>query len=279
MTLKDAFNYSVYFLSGNGVDEPEFKALCIVCGIAGIKNSEYQSHAQEDIMPKQLADALWRLKSGEPLQYVMGKWDFYESEFSVGRGVLIPRPETEELTALAVKAAGKIKAPLVYDLCSGSGCIGISIAKAVPAAAVYCVEKSADAMPYLLKNSNGVKNVFPLSGSIFDTAAFDLAENSIDILVSNPPYIRSKDLQSLQPEVQYEPEEALDGGADGLDFYRCIIKDWKAFLKPGGLLLLEIGDDQGSAVFSLLSENGYQNISIMRDMYANERIASSQKEK
>lgn len=277
MTLKDAFNYWVYFLSANGVDEAEFKALCIVCSIAGIKNSEYEAHREDTVMLKPVADALWRLKSGEPLQYVLGKWDFYESEFSVGKGVLIPRPETEELTQFAVERAKALPSPLVYDLCAGSGCIGISIAKAVPAAKVCCVEKSADAMPYLLKNSEGVNNVHPVLGDVFAVSAFNITENSIDILVSNPPYIRSDDIQSLQREVQYEPKEALDGGTDGLDFYRCIIKKWKAFLKPEGWLLFEIGEDQGAAVSSLLEEYGYKNITVKRDMYGNERIATARK--
>lgn len=278
MTLKDAYNYCVYFLSANGVDEAQFKALCVVCSIAGIKNSEYETHKEDTVMLKPVADALWKLKSGEPLQYVLGKWDFYESEFYVGKGVLIPRPETEELTDLAVKYAKEMNSPVVYDLCSGSGCIGISIAKAVPQSDVYCVEKSAEAMPYLLKNSQDVSNAHPVAGDVLKSDSFeDLAENSVDIIVSNPPYVRSSDISNLQPEVLFEPKEALDGGADGLDFYKCIIKEWKRFLKPGGHLLFEIGDDQGAAVAELLSENDYKNISINNDMYGNPRIAVSQK--
>lgn len=278
MTLKDAYNYCVYFLSANGVDEAQFKALCVVCSIAGIKNSEYETHKEDTVMLKPVADALWKLKSGEPLQYVLGKWDFYESEFYVGKGVLIPRPETEELTDLAVKYAKEMNSPVVYDLCSGSGCIGISIAKAVPQSDVYCVEKSAEAMPYLLKNSQDVSNAHPVAGDVLKSDSFEnLAENSVDIIVSNPPYVRSSDISNLQPEVLFEPKEALDGGADGLDFYKCIIKEWKRFLKPGGHLLFEIGDDQGAAVAELLSENDYKNISINNDMYGNPRIAVSQK--
>lgn len=278
MTLKDAYNYCVYFLSANGVDEAQFKALCVVCSIAGIKNSEYETHKEDTVMLKPVADALWKLKSGEPLQYVLGKWDFYESEFYVGKGVLIPRPETEELTDLAVKYAKEMNSPVVYDLCSGSGCIGISIAKAVPQSDVYCVEKSAEAMPYLLKNSQDVSNAHPVAGDVLKSDSFeDLAENSVDIIVSNPPYVRSSDISNLQPEVLFEPKEALDGGTDGLDFYKCIIKEWKRFLKPGGHLLFEIGDDQGAAVAELLSENDYKNISINNDMYGNPRIAVSQK--
>ena len=278
MTLKDAYNYCVYFLSANGVDEAEFKALCLVCNADGIKNSEYETHKEDTLMPKALADNLWRLKCGEPLQYVLGKWDFYESEFYVGKGVLIPRPETEELTDLAVKYAKKTSSPLVYDLCSGSGCIGISIAKAVPQSDVYCVEKSADAMAYLLKNAQGIQNVHAVSGDVLNTASFEnIRENSIDIIVSNPPYIKSSEIEGLQREVQFEPREALDGGADGLDFYTYIAREWKKYLKPNGNLLFEIGNDQADEVACLLETNGYKNIEIKNDMYGNPRIAASQK--
>ena len=278
MTLKDAYNYCVYFLSANGVDEAEFKALCLVCNADGIKNSEYETHKEDTLMPKALADNLWRLKCGEPLQYVLGKWDFYESEFYVGKGVLIPRPETEELTDLAVKYAKKTFSPLVYDLCSGSGCIGISIAKAVPQSDVYCVEKSADAMVYLLKNAQGIQNVHAVSGDVLNTASFEnIRENSIDIIVSNPPYIKSSEIEGLQREVQFEPREALDGGADGLDFYTYIAHELKKYLKPNGILLFEIGNEQADEVACLLETNGYKNIEIKNDMYGNPRIAASQK--
>lgn len=278
MTLKDAYNYCVYFLSANGVDEAEFKALCLVCNADGIKNSEYETHKEDTLMPKALADNLWRLKCGEPLQYVLGKWDFYESEFYVGKGVLIPRPETEELTDLAVKCAKKTSSPLVYDLCSGSGCIGISIAKAVPQSDVYCVEKSADAVAYLLKNAQGIQNVHAVSGDVLNTASFEnIRENSIDIIVSNPPYIKSLEIEGLQREVQFEPREALDGGADGLDFYTYIAREWKKYLKPNGILLFEIGNEQADEVACLLETNGYKNIEIKNDMYGNPRIAASQK--
>lgn len=274
MTLKDAYNYCVYFLSANGVDEAEFKSLCLVCSADGIKNSEYETHKDDTLMPKALADALWRLKCGEPLQYVLGKWDFYESEFFVGQGVLIPRPETEELTDLAVKYAKEINEPLIFDLCSGSGCIGISIAKAVPSAEVYCVEKSPEAMTYLLKNAEDVQNAHPVCGDVLNVDSFEnIDENSIDIIVSNPPYVKSGDIPQLQREVQFEPKEALDGGADGLDFYTYIAKEWKKYLKPNGVLLFEIGDEQADDVSRLLKVNKYKNISIKNDMYGNPRIA------
>ena len=159
MTLKEAYSYAVAFLERNGIDESDFKALCIVCSILGIKNSDYEAHKDDFVQNKKLADMLWKLKSGQPLQYVIGKWDFYESEFYVGEGVLIPRPETEELVEKAIDYIKTLGKCVVYDLCSGSGCIGISIAKKCSNAFVYLIEKSDDALFYLKKNADKIKNV------------------------------------------------------------------------------------------------------------------------
>ena len=265
MNVKEAYDYSFAFLKANGVDEAENKALNAVCCIAGIKLSEYQSHKDDFVNMKRLADFLWRLKTGEPLQYVMGKWDFYESEFFVGEGVLIPRPETEELTELVIDYAKSLEKPVIFDLCSGSGCIGISVAKKLSNAFVYCIEKSKDAYKYLERNAKGVANVECILGDINDE--FDLL--SADIIVSNPPYIKSGDMKTLQKEVKKEPSMALDGGDDGLDFYRIINDKWKKYLKDNGRLFLEIGEDEGESIKDALS--AFSNITVKKDLSGNDR--------
>ena len=271
MTLKEAYNYGVYFLSCNGVDEAEFKSLCLCCHLDGIKNSQFEAHKDDEIIMKRLADLLWRVKSGEPLQYVIGKWDFYESEFFVGKGVLIPRPETEELVDLAIRHIKNLGECVVYDLCAGSGCIGISIAKACPNAQVYMVEKSPDAVFYLLKNADGVKNAKVICGDI--NTAFDLP--MADVIVSNPPYIKTADIDSLQSEVRQEPIMALDGGEDGFDFYRIINDKWQSAMKADGVLFLEIGNEQGEGIKDVL--NSFTDIKITKDIYGNDRIVTAYK--
>lgn len=274
MILAEAYNYGVYFLSANGIDEADFKSLCLCCHCAGIKNNEYEIHKNEDlIIMKKFADMLWRVKSGEPLQYVIGKWDFYESEFYVGKGVLIPRPETEELTQLVIKHAERAGNPVIVDLCAGSGCIGISVAKAVPSATVYCIEKSTEALPYLLKNAGNTPNVKVINADINEPSVVKNA----DIIVSNPPYIKSSDIRLLQSEVQCEPSMALDGGSDGLDFYRIIAEKWKANLRENGMLFLEIGEDQGDDVYEILKSQGFRKIEVMKDIYGNNRMVKSVK--
>lgn len=271
MNVKEAYDYSFAFLKANGVDEAENKALNAVCCIAGIKLGEYQSHKDDFVNMKRLADFLWRLKTGEPLQYVIGKWDFYESEFFVGEGVLIPRPETEELTELVIDYAKSLEKPVIFDLCSGSGCIGISVAKKLSNAFVYCIEKSKDAYKYLERNAKGVANVECILGDINDE--FDLP--SADIIVSNPPYIKSGDMKTLQKEVKKEPSMALDGGDDGLDFYRIINDKWKKYLKDNGRLFLEIGEDEGESIKDALS--AFSNITVKKDLSGNDRMVVADK--
>ncbi len=266
MNVSEAYEYSVLFLKANGVDEPEFKAKNIICEIVSIKLGQFDIHKNDFVNTKKLADFLWRLKSGEPLQYVIGKWDFYESEFEVGQGVLIPRPETEELVDEVVKFAKTLNNPLIFDLCSGSGCIGISIAKKIPTSTVYCIEKSEQAFKYLEKNANGLSNVVTILADINDD--FDLPQ--ADIIVSNPPYIKSNELSSLQKEVQFEPKMALDGGIDGLDFYRIINDKWRTRLKKNGRLFLEIGNDQGESIKDALIS--FINVTVKKDIYSNDRI-------
>ena len=274
MNLKEAYSYAVTFLERNNVDEADFKALCIVCSILNIKNSEYEQHKSDFVSMKKLADMLWKVKDGMPLQYVIGKWDFYESEFYVGDGVLIPRPETEELVEKAVEYIKNSDDCIVYDLCSGSGCIGISIAKKCKNSFVYLIEKSKDALVYLNKNSKGVQNVKVINGDITDIAKFDTLDKA-DVIISNPPYIKSEDMKNLQIEVKKEPSMALDGGKDGLDFYRVINDNWNNKLKDNGKLFLEIGNDQGESIKSVLSN--FVNINVYKDIYGNDRMAVADK--
>lgn len=270
MNLKEAYSYSVRFLELNDVDEADFKALCLVCHLAGIKTSQYSFHKEDDIIMSRLAKALWALKEKEPLQYVIGKWDFYESEFYVGKGVLIPRPETEELVDLAIKKAMAYDKPVIYDLCAGSGCIGISVAKKIADAQVYCVEKSQEALSYLFKNAKGVPNVSVINGDI--TKDMDLPD--ANIIISNPPYIKTAELENLQAEVIKEPVMALDGGNDGLYFYRVINNIWSGKLKNNGILLLEIGNDQGQEIVNVL--DNFKNVKVIKDIYKNDRIVMAE---
>lgn len=197
-------------------------------------------------------DSIIRRANGEPVQYVIGSWDFYGETFYVGKGVLIPRPETEILVDFALDYLKDKINPVIFDLCSGSGCIGISVAKNIPGSKVYLFEKSDDAFEFLEKNlvCLGCENAAAVRCDIFD--GFEKHQlPAPDLILSNPPYIESGDIPSLQSEVLFEPAMALDGGNDGLDFYRAICDKWLPFCK--GAIAVECGEGQAETIEKMFS--------------------------
>ncbi len=253
MTLLELYKKSAERLSFGGCGDFEVKV--IFEDILKIKTKPYDysvvnaTDSQISIMNK----IVERRKIGEPLQYIVGKWDFYGFTFEVGEGVLIPRPETENLAEYVLDEIKNVKNPIVFDLCSGSGCIGLTIAKLRPDSTVYMFEKEKKAFDYLLKNLNnfGLKNTTAVKCDIFTFDFKDLP--NADLIVSNPPYIKSGEIPFLQTEVQKEPVSALDGGEDGLNFYKCIASRWLDKVKKGGLMALECGDAQSNAILPLFS--------------------------
>ncbi len=192
-------------------------------------------------------------KGGMPVQYVIGEWDFYGETFKVGEGVLIPRPETEMLVDFALDFLKDKKSPVVFDLCAGSGCIGLSVAKIRPDAKVYLLEKSDKAFAYLKANKEKLacSNAELICGDLFSGFnGFDLPKP--DLILSNPPYIESAEVPLLQKEVLREPSMALDGGEDGYDFYRALASLWLPYCK--GAIAIECGENQTETIEKLFSE-------------------------
>lgn len=238
--------------------------------VTGLTRTNYPLKKDEAYAPAERAAYLTLLRrraAGEPVQYILGEWDFMGLEFAVGPGVLIPRPETELLAETAIACLRGRHKPRVLELCGGSGCIAIAVAKALPQAEITVLELSGDAMSYLQKNiaRHGVKNVTAVQGDALCPPPS--ITGRYDAILSNPPYIASGELPALQKEVQQEPAMALDGGADGLDFYRGFNGIYPQMLTGGGLLLYEIGEEQGEAVATLLRAAGLERVAILRDMY------------
>lgn len=188
--------------------------------------------------------------TGMPIQYVLGEWDFMGENFIVGEGVLIPRPETEILVQNVIEQIQSLQNPVVFDLCSGSGCIGISIKNAVPQAKVYLVEKSSEALYYLTQNVENFgfsSDITVIQGDILALGnEFDSLPTP-DVIVSNPPYIKTQDIANLQSEVQLEPKMALDGGEDGYIFYEKLTQLWLPMIKNGSIMI-ECGEDQAQDI-------------------------------
>lgn len=258
MTLFELYKKSAEELSFGGCGE--FEAGVVFKDILKVKTKiyDYSSVQASDNQISLMNEIIVRRKNGEPLQYIVGKWDFYGLTFKVGEGVLIPRPETENLVEYVLNEIKNVKNPIVFDLCSGSGCIGITIAKLRPDSKVYLFEKENKAYSYLNKNLEIVKlpNAVPVKCDILNCDLQNLP--LADAIVSNPPYIKSDEISTLQAEVKKEPLSALDGGNDGLIFYRCIASRWASKVKSGGLIACECGDGQSAEILPLFESIAYE---------------------
>lgn len=212
------------------------------------------------------------LKQGKPIQYITNKQEFMRLDFYVDENVLIPQPDTEILVEEVINLLkNKKKEILVLDLCTGSGAIGISIAKNVSNAKVYLSDISEKALEIARKNA--IQNEVESKCNFIQSDMFENINNKFDIIVSNPPYIKSEVISSLDKEVQNEPNIALDGGEDGLEFYKKISEDAYKYLNEDGILALEIGYDQREDVIKLLEKTEkYRNIYSKQDLGENDRI-------
>ena len=217
-----------------------------------------------------------RREQREPLQYLCGRWPFLDFELAVGPGVLCPRADTEVVAEAAAQTLAGVKAPRVLDICAGTGCLGLGVKRFCPDARVTCVEKSPEAFRYLEQN---VRSALPgavpaaqaVQGDLF-TYWKTLPEGELDLIVSNPPYLTAEEMQHLQPEVAQEPAMALEAGEDGLVFYRGLAAlHYRQALRPGGVLVLEIGWQQRQAVMELLAGNGWADIEYRKDYGGNDR--------
>ena len=257
MTISELEKLGSQKLRASGKENSDFDARCLLEFVLNLNPTQYllnRSEEVDSVCAEKFLSLVERRSNGEPLQYILGKWEFMGLPFYVGEGVLIPRPETEMLVEYALDFLKDKKNPVVIDLCSGSGCIAISVAKHLPNAKVYAVEKSDLAFPYLKKNIwlNCVFNVSAVHGDIFDRTL--LSDIKPDLILSNPPYIRSSEIASLQSEVRNEPSMALDGGEDGLIFYREIANGWIDRLGTGGAIAVECAEDQTEDIIRMFSE-------------------------
>ncbi len=274
--------YSVYreaikALTDAGCDSPEFDAQQLVSYCLGMNKTQLLLSSGSPVDEGKLfffEDCVKRRCAHEPLQYILGMWDFHRFTFKVGEGVLIPRPETELLVDFAADKIRKNNFSVVYDLCCGSGCVGLSVAKLFPNIKVYCVDVSDKAIEYTTKNKEllGADNAVVIKADVLDSVGF-LGLPRPDIVLSNPPYIKTGEIKNLQPEISYEPFMALDGGEDGLVFYRALSENWFTYINKGGYIAMEIGEEQGKDVLSLFI-NKAEKARIIKDASDLDRVVA-----
>ncbi len=212
-----------------------------------------------------------RYHRGEPLQYILGEWEFFGLPFSVGKGVLIPRYDTETLVQAGAGLLKGVSRPVIADLCAGSGCVGVALASLCPDAQVFALELSPDAFPYLAHNVQQMGGrVKPIRCDVLHPPALP----PLDLVICNPPYIPQYEMETLDANVKQEPFMALCGGTDGYDFYRALPSLYLPLLKPGGAIAFEVGYDQAQQVTHLLESAGYREIAIYPDLAGISRAVS-----
>lgn len=275
MTIKEALNKGAIILKNQNIETPKMRARIT---LQYILNKQRQFLIANDdlnltiIQERRYLQAIGQISKGIPIEHVTHLKEFMKMNFFVNRNVLIPRQDTEILVEEAIKIANKINAKKILDLCTGSGAIAVSIAKYIKDSELTAVDISKEALRIAKKNAknNDVENQITfIESDLFKT----IKNTKFDMIISNPPYIKKDIIRKLPKDVQNEPIIALDGGYDGLDFYRRIIKEAYNFLKFRGYLCLEIGYDQKEEVMGLINnEEKYIDTYSKKDLYDKDRI-------
>lgn len=282
LTLRSLLAEGTGTLEAAGVENAAYDAAELLGHVTGLSAADLRPRPEAPVGEEDAAryrEYIARRTEHYPLQYLLREWDFYNLSFSVKEGVLIPRPETELLVDLALQHLQKYhregRPARVLDLCSGSGCVGITVERNFENCDVTALELSEDACGIIRSNMerNGTERFRLIRGDLFrGPGAFGI--NSADVILANPPYLTGDEMQSLQAEVGYEPSLALFGGDDGLDFYRAIAELYAPVLEKGGLLAVEIGEQQGEEVSRIFADFS-DNIKVLRDFSGLPRVVVS----
>lgn len=285
MTYRELYLWARQTLS-SAIEDDGHEAALLAEHFFGLSRTGLALHGQEqptDAQREAFCRAVQQRIARRPLQYILGEWEFMGLTLAVGEGVLCPREDTAvlvETAASAAKALHPQKKLTALDLCAGSGAAGLGVCRLCAGAELTCVELSPEALPYLEKNIAAYPQyaVRAVQGDVLSPEfAAQFADGGYQLIVSNPPYIATEEITTLEPEVQQEPKLALDGGEDGLLFYRAICRLWLPKLCHGGVLAVEIGEEQGESVRRLFTESGLQNVTVTKDWANLDRCVSGVK--
>lgn len=275
-TIRKVLTWTSQHFEKRQVDSPRLTAEVLLCHVLKTGRVRLYVDLDRPLSKEELATfraLIERRMAGEPTQYLTGVKEFYNRPFKVDARVLIPRPETELLVEASLHALPKDAPGRALDVCTGSGCIAISLAAERPLASVLATDLSPDACALARENAEALgvgARVTVSQGDLFATVPEDAR---FQLVVSNPPYIASWEIPGLSAEVRREPHLALDGGQDGLALIRRVIEGARRYLLPGGLLAMEIGETQGNAVRELLHAAGYEDARVEKDLERRDRLA------
>lgn len=275
MTIKEAIKYGSDLLKENKIEDYSIKVKILISFITGIKKDILINYEDVEILDNKLEIYIYNLNKiieGVPIQYITKKQEFMGLDFFVDENVLIPQPDTEILVEEVLKISKLYNKKInILDLCTGSGAIAVSLAKYIKDVNIIATDISENAIEIAEKNA--IKNNAENKIKFVVSDMFKNIENKFDIIVSNPPYIETKEIEKLSKEVKNEPIIALDGGNDGIKYYKIIADNYNKFLNIGGYLLLEMGYNQGESVSKL-----FKNSEIKKDLSGNNRVILVKKE-
>ncbi len=270
--IGDALKKGIALLNENSIETPALDARILLCHVLGCDSLYLTVERDKDMTPSDLdtyMQLVGRRSRNEPISYIIGKKEFMSLEFGVNPSVLIPRPDTEILVERAINQLENVPSPVVVDMCTGSGAIAVSVAKYLPSSRVTALDISENALA--TARENAFRNQVDVSFELHDVLT-PYKGLMADAVLSNPPYIPTEDVEGLEVNVScYEPHLALDGGADGLVFYRAITKNVSSCLKRGGMLAFEVGMGQAEDVANMMSPL-FEGISTEKDLAGIERV-------
>ncbi len=268
-TPRQLYLWCKALLQGAGIENPGMEAALLCESFLSLDRAGLALHGEEPC-PGPCREAFMRAareRAGRrPLQYILGRWEFMGLTLEVGEGVLVPREDTAALVEALSRQLPEREGLWGVDLCAGTGAVALGLCSLCPGLRMACIELSPEAFPYLEKNLRAYPQ-YPVEALLGDVLSPQTRQKfrGLDVIAANPPYIPQSVLPTLQPEVRREPLLALDGGPDGLLFYRAIAKGWVPLLNPGGVLGVEIGEDQGEAVMALFKDAGLSRVSLHKD--------------
>lgn len=275
-TIRRVLGWTTQHFEKKEIDAPRLTAEVLLAHTLKVDRVRLYVDLDRPLEKGELAayrELITRRSSGEPTQYLTGTREFYNRAFRVDDRVLIPRPETELLAEAALRFLPVDSPSRALDLCCGSGCLAVTLAAERPLCSVWAIDLHPGPLEVTRANAETHAvggRVTVLQGDLYAP----LPEGTrFDLIVSNPPYVRTAEIDSLSAEVRKEPRAALDGGADGLELVRRVIQGAQAHLKPGGLLALELGETQGAAVKELLEQAGFANVRVEKDLARLDRLA------
>lgn len=272
MTINKVYKTITDILEKAGADSPAFDAIILMESVLGTKRTDINLFPEREVCisdADKLLTLTHRRAQGEPLQYIIGYWEFFGRKFHVGEGVLIPRDDTEVVLTCTFPYLDKLpkdKPLRILDLCSGSGILAITLKCLYPHAQVTAIEISHLALNYLERNCKENNADINIVHSDIFKCTDDFQNGEFDLIISNPPYVTDEDMANLQKEVRFEPSLALAGGKDGCDFYKRIIPLYKDKLRKGGMLAFEYDGNQAYAIETMMREAGFDNIRIFDDI-------------